>query len=92
MINIAVAGCGYWGPNLVRNFNVLPDAKMKMVCDLDPNKLAYMSNLYPEIQSVASFDEVVMDKSIDAVVIATPPPTALRYGKGEYVRRKTRIS
>jgi predicted dehydrogenase len=74
MITIAVAGCGYWGPNLVRNFNALPEADMKVVCDLDPNRLASMGNLYPEIQTVASFDEVVRDRSIDAVVIATPPP------------------
>jgi predicted dehydrogenase len=47
---------------------------MKVVCDLDPNRLASMGNLYPEIQTVASFDEVVRDRSIDAVVIATPPP------------------
>jgi predicted dehydrogenase len=74
MITIAVAGCGYWGPNLVRNFNALPEADMKVVCDLDSSRLAYMRNLYPEIQPVAAFNEVVNDISIDAVVIATPPP------------------
>ena len=74
MITVAVVGCGYWGPNLVRNFKTLPEADMKMVCDPDPDRLAYLRTLYPEMQLVASFEEVVKDRSIDAVAIATPPP------------------
>ena len=28
MHNIAVVGCGYWGPNLVRNFSALKDCRV----------------------------------------------------------------
>ena len=39
MIDIAVIGCGYWGPNLIRNFRALEQAKVKVVCDKDWNRL-----------------------------------------------------
>ena len=34
MINVAVIGVGYWGPNLIRNFVANPDINMKICCDL----------------------------------------------------------
>ena len=39
MINIGVIGCGYWGPNLIRNFNELSDSNLLAICDLDESKL-----------------------------------------------------
>jgi predicted dehydrogenase len=71
-INVAVVGCGYWGPNLVRNFSQIPDCHVKMCCDLDEKKLARIKNLYPTITTTTRFEEVVADPSIDAVAIATP--------------------
>ena len=38
MINIAIIGYGYWGPNLVRNFSELANAKVAAVADLDPTR------------------------------------------------------
>ena len=38
-IKVGVVGCGYWGPNLVRNFRSLPDCKLKMMCDLSQERL-----------------------------------------------------
>ena len=32
-LKVGVVGCGYWGPNLIRNFNSLPDCTLKLVCD-----------------------------------------------------------
>jgi len=43
-INIAVIGCGYWGPNLIRNFNQIADCTMKACCDIDELKLQRMRN------------------------------------------------
>ena len=37
---IAVIGCGYWGPNLIRNYNALPGCEMSWVCDANPARLA----------------------------------------------------
>lgn len=72
MLNIAVVGCGYWGPNLVRNYRSLPECHLKMVCDISQDRLSYMKSLYPEIETTSVFDDIVDDEAIDAVVIATP--------------------
>ncbi|MFC1636719.1 Gfo/Idh/MocA family protein [Planctomycetota bacterium] len=72
MLNIAVVGCGYWGPNLIRNFISLSDCKVKMVCDTGTDRLGYVKNLYPEVKITAVFDDIVNNSEIDAIVIATP--------------------
>ena len=72
MLNVAVVGCGYWGPNLIRNFNSLSDCKVKMICDVEMNRLEHIKNLYPEVEITTKFDEVVDDSDIDAIAIAVP--------------------
>jgi predicted dehydrogenase len=71
-ITIAVVGCGYWGPNLLRNFHSLPDCEVEWVCDLDPKRLAHMKNLYPSVETTKEFERIVEDPGVDAVVVATP--------------------
>jgi predicted dehydrogenase len=70
--NLAVIGCGYWGPNLVRNFNSLAECRVKLICDIEKQRLAHMQSLYAGIESTTDFDAVVADDEVDAVVIATP--------------------
>jgi predicted dehydrogenase len=72
MFNIAVIGCGYWGPNLVRNFCSLQGSKVKYVCDVQKDRLAHLKNLYPAIETTTDFNSVIDDPEIDAVAIATP--------------------
>lgn len=72
MFKIAVAGCGYWGPNLVRNFKSLPDCDVAMVCDIDQNRLNHMKSLYKDLCITTHFKDIIEDSTIDAVVIATP--------------------
>jgi predicted dehydrogenase len=72
MINIAIIGCGYWGPNLLRNFNSLEGCTVKYACDTDEDRLEHMKSLYPHIETITDFDKVVNDPDINAVVIATP--------------------
>ena len=72
MLKIAVVGCGYWGPNLIRNFYSLSDCKVKMICDLDSGRLGHMQKLYNEVETTTNFDDVINDPQIDAVAIATP--------------------
>ena len=69
---IAVVGCGYWGPNLIRNFNSLSECKVKKICDTNPERLVHMKKVYPEIQTTSDFDEVINDTEINAIAIATP--------------------
>ena len=51
MINIGVIGCGYWGPNHIRNFNWLPNCNMLVCCDKDVKRLEHMKSLYPAIET-----------------------------------------
>lgn len=71
-IHIAVLGCGYWGPNLVRNFRSTHGCCMKVMCDKDEKRLAHMKSLYPEVATCRDFHHLVNDRSIDAVAVATP--------------------
>lgn len=75
MINVAIIGFGYWGPNLARNFHALPNASLSFICDLDPKLLSRAKKLYPNVAITRKFDDVLRDAKTDAVVIATPIST-----------------
>jgi len=81
MLVVAVVGCGYWGPNLIRNFNQIPLCKMKICCDLKNENLKRMKSLYPSIKTTDTLNEILKDPSIDAVAIATPVYTHYEIGK-----------
>jgi predicted dehydrogenase len=88
MIRVAVAGAGYWGPNLIRNFSVCPDTQLVAVCDRDERRLTKALSAYPGVDAVRDFDELIARSDVDAVAIATPVDThapmglaALRAGK-----------
>ena len=70
--NIAVVGCGYWGPNLIRNFNSLPGCNVKIACDLEEDRLIHMKSLYPGIEITTEFEKVIDSPEIDVIAIATP--------------------
>jgi predicted dehydrogenase len=72
MLNIAVIGCGYWGPNLIRNFNWLPGCKVVVACDARKERQDHIKNLYPHIKTISDAGEIYEDETINAVVIATP--------------------
>jgi predicted dehydrogenase len=72
MTNVAVVGCGYWGPNLVRNFMVASGCGVKLICDTDNARLDHLKRLYPSLDTCGSLDEVLARPEIDAVAIATP--------------------
>ena len=92
MTNVGVVGLNYWGPNLVRNFDALAD--LTWVCDLDETHLTPVAERYPQARATTSFDELLADDALDAVVIATPVPThytlakqALEAGKHVFVEK-----
>lgn len=70
MINVAVVGSGYWGKNLVRNFNGLNS--LHTICDNNPETLRCFQEKYPDKNFQTSFESVLLNPEIDAVVIATP--------------------
>jgi predicted dehydrogenase len=92
LTKIGVAGLGYWGPNLARNFDEL--AELTWLCDLDPDKLSRFSRRHPQARLTSRFDDLLEDEELDAVVIATPVVThaelagrALAAGKQVFVEK-----
>ena len=70
---IGVAGLGYWGPNLARNFAEL--GTLTWLCDLDEELRTTFAARYPSVQVTDSFDAMLADPAVQGVVIATPVPT-----------------
>ncbi len=80
MIRIAVIGVGYWGPNLLRIFDNLPDCQVTTVCDRDAKRLQSVCKGFPEVHATTDAGEV-FDSDIDAVVIATPAKSHFRLAR-----------
>lgn len=94
VIQVGVVGCGYWGPNLIRNFRALAGCRVRFVCDQAEARLKHMKSLYPEVETTTRFEELLECKALDAVVVATPVGThhplalaALQAGKHVFVEK-----
>ena len=72
MIGVAVAGCGYWGPRMVRVLSSLTGFEVRIVVDTDPDRLAAIRQRYPHLRTTPDFEEVLKDRDVAAVVICTP--------------------
>jgi hypothetical protein len=70
-IKVGVVGCGYWGPNLIRNFRAIADCSMTVMCDLNEKRLAHLKSLYPEVEGVTDYSHTLNGLGLDAVAIAT---------------------
>ena len=70
-IRIGVVGCGYWGPNFIRNLRGLPECRLTVMCDVNPERLSHMRALYPEVTGESDFSRMLSRPDLDAVVIAT---------------------
>jgi len=71
-IGVAVVGCGYWGPNLVRNFNACPATELVWICDISPERLNAISTGCPGVRTSTDLAPVLLDPRVDAVAVATP--------------------
>jgi UDP-2-acetamido-3-amino-2,3-dideoxy-glucuronate N-acetyltransferase len=95
--SVAVIGSGYWGKNLVRNFHDL--RALSLICDSDEGKLAALREQYPNCRTTVSFADILRDRDIQAVAIATPAEThanlvrdALEAGKDVFVEKPLCLS
>ena len=75
MIDMAVIGCGEWGPNHIRNFQSQAGARVRVAVDLDPKRLHRIRELFPAVECSSEVDPVLGDPGIQAVVVATPLQT-----------------
>jgi UDP-2-acetamido-3-amino-2,3-dideoxy-glucuronate N-acetyltransferase len=94
---VAVIGTGYWGKNLVRNFNSL--GALAAVCDTDEGILKQFSDEYPGAAAVSNLVDILENPDIHAVAVATPAEThaaivrtCLRAGKDVYVEKPICLS
>lgn len=91
-MKLAVLGCGHWGKNLVRNFYEL--GVLAAICDHNEQALKQLSNNLPNIRIENSYQAILEDPNIDAIVIATPSSThfdlalqAIQANKHVYVEK-----
>ncbi|MGH7658544.1 MAG: Gfo/Idh/MocA family protein [Gemmatimonadales bacterium] len=76
-----VIGCGYWGPNLVRNFSRNPGSQVQAVCDTLLERARRVGAEYrvPDVTDDPS--RLIQSDDIDLVVIATPSFTHFELAK-----------
>lgn len=74
-MKLAVIGCGYWGPNLVRNFIQSNKVDGIICCDIDQKRLERMKSLYPSVEVSTNYKDLLEREDLDAVAIATPVKT-----------------
>jgi predicted dehydrogenase len=93
-VHVGVVGLGYWGPNLARNFDVVPETRLTWLCDGAADQLESIGGRFPGARLSADFDDLLADAELDAVAIATPVPThaplarrALEAGKHVFVEK-----
>lgn len=71
-IKVAVIGCGYWGPNIIRNFYQLPEAQLVSVCDTRSERLDYIREHFPGVHVTADMNDILTNPDVEAVVLTTP--------------------
>jgi predicted dehydrogenase len=94
MIQVAVIGYGYWGPNIVRNFYAQEGFRVVAVCDQSIQALQRAKEAFPGVEVTTDANEVLSSPKIDAVAIVTPVWThyplakaALENGKHVFVEK-----
>ena len=80
-IRVGVIGCGYWGPNLVRNFARNPHSQVEAVCDLRYERAVRVGTEYRIPTVTDRLEEVLKAPDVDLVVIATPSFTHFELAK-----------
>ncbi|UCF71510.1 MAG: Gfo/Idh/MocA family oxidoreductase [candidate division WOR-3 bacterium] len=87
-MKIAIIGVGYWGPNLTRNFAKHPDVESVVCFDLKKERLERVVKDFPGIDVASSYDQILRDKTINGVVIATPLSSHFELAKAALEQKK----
>ena len=78
---IGVIGCGYWGPNLLRNFAENERAQVRWISDLDETRMVAMGRRYPAARTTNDYQQLLADSDLDAVAVVTPVATHFQIAK-----------
>ncbi len=96
---VGVVGLGYWGPNHIRNLYNLQCAEQVYACDLDDKRREHIKKLYPGVEALGRYNELLANPEVDAVIVATPVSShfpmaeaALRAGKSVLVEKPLAMS
>lgn len=99
MKNLAIAGVGAWGRNLLRNFHNLCGGGLVLACDQSEDRLKYVRSNYNGVETTSNYDDIIKRDDIEAVVIATPPAShfqmamaAIDAGKDVFVEKPLVLS
>jgi predicted dehydrogenase len=94
IVRIGVAGLGYWGPNLARNFAAIEGCELAWCCDGSAEARARWAPAFPSARFTGELDDLLADDQLDAVALATPVSThaalaerVLRAGKHCFVEK-----
>ena len=94
MLNVGVIGYGYWGPNIVRNFNSIDGAKVLSISDINQEAIKRAVKAYPHTAVTKDWREIISSPEIDIVAVITPVSThfelakkALQNGKHVFVEK-----
>ncbi|MBL7073621.1 Gfo/Idh/MocA family oxidoreductase [candidate division KSB1 bacterium] len=94
MVSVGLIGCGYWGPNLLRNLVANPKCEVKWVVDISNNRQEYVRGIYPALKITDDLGDVLYDNDVKAIIIATPAKShysltisALKAGKHVLVEK-----
>jgi UDP-2-acetamido-3-amino-2,3-dideoxy-glucuronate N-acetyltransferase len=89
---VCVAGCGYWGKNLIRNFASL--GSLHAICDSNAAALEQFTTQYPGIKAYTKLEDALREPNVGAIALATPAEqhhgmglAALAAGKDVFVEK-----
>jgi predicted dehydrogenase len=74
-VRVGAVGCGYWGPNIIRNLADVPGFELRSICDADPSQLEPVAARYPAATATTRVEDLLDDPNIDAIYVATPVST-----------------
>src|SRR5205809_7070488 len=98
-INVGVIGCGYWGPNLVRNFKALTSCRLKAICDVNESRLRHLRTLYTDMDAHTDATTLLNDPDVHAsrsqprslIIITWPKPAYWRGSTRWWKNRSPRL-
>ena len=87
-VRVGAVGCGYWGPNVIRNLDAVPGFELRWVADADANRLRPVAARYPSARATTRIDDILEDPALDAIYLATPVSTHYELARRALVRGK----
>jgi len=94
LVRFGVIGYGYWGPKVIRNLDLLEEAKVVAICDKSAASRQKAERLYAGVTITDDANELMTSPDIDAIAVVTPVWThyelakaALENGKHIFVEK-----